>query len=370
MKKMMMFLAFVGLGLTTQVDVEAHNGYSDKKKTTQRAQARKHAYRSLMHNARTAAVAAHDAAYAPAAQAEVVEADAHAGQRLRAHQHRKISVKQAMLVLLLLSAQHVCLLPGRDEKLSLAQGRIDKMWPGIAERIGLPADFPIAVGEHSRCSFGYSSAKSVYENPWCPNASITINSSVAAQASDDALAWLMGHEATHAKYDCNKLGVVEGALRKTRNEFLYSADCPVLPSEVEIIAEFEMQKDLPRLRSMMKTEVKEFHLKKAGDLGFAISRLKEFRADRIGCEVAVISNCGQSALEALGGPRWEEPCDSTHPSHNHRITALEKKKTTPLLPGGVTLLRELSRSLDITGQYSDEDILAIAEKALEVVTKL
>ena len=379
MKKMMLImLALMGLGMANQLD--AHNGYSHKKKTTTHAQKRKHAaYRLRQRNAQEIAVAS------PAPAPEVEEA---VPARSRTRLSNNFSIKKALLFLMLLSVQNVCLLSGREEQRSLVQGRIDSMWPGIAQRIGLSVDFPITVGDRSVYRYGYSDADrdllnivgldeyaevklAKFENPWCPEPSISIEAHTDAQASDGALAWVIGHEATHAKYDCARLSVVEFSLRGLRKEFWYSFGCSVLPPEVNIIEEFEMQRYLPGLRSMKKDEIEGLHLKKAGNLGFAISRLKEFRADRIGCEVAGISNCGQSALEILGAAsRGLESCDATHPNTYDRVAALDKKKPTPLLRGGVARLHQLAKALDTTGRYSDEEILVVAEKALKIVQKL
>ena len=226
MKKMMIFLAFVGLGLTTQVDVEAHNGYSHKKKTTQRAQARKHAYRAVMHRAQAAV--AHDVAYAPAPAPEVEDA-VPAGSRTCLG--NTFSIKKALVISLLLISAHQAMTPP-DEELFL-QPRVAALWPSIAERIGLPQDFPIAAGtlpSHMLC-----------DPTGIRDMNIHIGKDVG-NLPDDVLAFVIGHEATHAKHDCNELG---SAMLTTCAEMLsvgHSHRLFFLPDsldEQEIIAQFE-----------------------------------------------------------------------------------------------------------------------------------
>ncbi len=363
MKKLIMLLALAGFALTIHVGIGAHNGYRHK---TTRAQKRRHAYRVLTHSRQL------KTDYSSPLSGAAIDSVHGSGTSV----HGKFSIKKTILVLLLLCAQPMCLHAADQELMAHAIQRVGSMWPAIADRMGLPENFLVLLSGYNRCDFGYEHAdlevmdklgfdeyaeQSVHEDPWCPKASIEIAIDRAVQSTDDALAWTIGHEMTHAKYDCNKLSMVlfalvdqELAVFELQGECLFSR--PLLRSEVEIIEEFELQTYLAPFPPGVTLEIVQLHLKKAMALGLAIRRLGEFRADRIGCEVAMIPDCASTVKELYSGFTEENDCDTNHPTDKERVAALDEMSKQGVV----------SEALDISGRYSDEEILSIAEQALRI----
>ncbi len=91
-----------------------------------------------------------------------------------------------------------------------------------------------------------------------------------------------------------------------------------------------------------------------------------FRADRIGCDVSGVSACASVARKFFTGYSDNY---FTHPQNERRIAALGQKRLTPHLRGGMRHVQDLWTSLDITGKYTDAELLPIALRAKQLLER-
>jgi hypothetical protein len=234
------------------------------------------------------------------------------------------------------------------------------LWPGIAERMGL--DTSLVRFEAGRIEGG------AYANIHAQKIVIGRDHSTL---SDDALALVIGHEAAHIKYDtdtsinyrlCSSLYplpslTLRGGKKGFNNEqqiiteFVapYYSVTRFFKNYIDCMKAFAGRSDLRE-----SDDIEKAYKRLAGAVGCALNRLVEFRADRLGCEAANISDCAAAAREFLRTADYDGRL--THPSDDRRIAALASGRPTPSLRGGMQVANMLWASLDITGKFTDVEL--------------
>ena len=335
----LIMLALVGLGMGSQL--AAHNGYSHKKKTTTHAQKRKHAYQALLGKAKHVAVAAPAPKVAVPAVAVAGPAKRNSSQRGPAH----FSVKKVLAMLLLLMSARQTMIPAATDEQLFLQPRINALWSEIASRAGLPAGLPIIIDETT-------AARGHYMHTGNDRIHFGRQDGVF---HDDVLAFILGHEAIHLKYDLNERGFLTTSI--CENARIAGLALPeVEMSEQEVVAIF-IEKYLSTEAwnaSLSRKQAQDFfHLagEYAAITSCALGRLEEFRADRLGCVIAGIKNCSLAAQQ-LFQRNDNNSSRYSHPANERRIAALEWAQH-----------EEVSSNLDATGVYSDIDLLKVVLRA-------